>query len=495
MSESNPSPNPSPRDDLRIVIIGAGMSGILCGIKLQEAGLQDFAIYEKGTRPGGTWHENRYPGLSCDVPSHLYRYSFEPNPNWTQAFSPGSEIHAYFEGVIDKYGLRPKIECEQEIVACEFSEGKWNIRTDKGLEDQADIVIAATGVLHHPNYPDIEGLEDFEGHLFHSARWDESVDLEGKRVGIIGTGSTAVQITAAIVSQVHQLSLFQRTAQWVMTQDNQAYSEEEKENFRNHPEVMEQMYEEISTQFSQGFSNALVDADSEPLRMLEQACREHLETGVRDPELREALRPTYRAACKRLVISGDFYEAIQKPNAELVTEGIERVEAGGVRTREGRLHELDVLVLATGFNAHQFMRPMNIVGRGGTKLDSAWQDSNLAYRSVAIPEFPNFFMVMGPNSPVGNFSLIEVAEMQFAFIMQLIDRIRSGECLHVAPTTKATDEFNQALVEASRTTIWSSGCKSWYLDKNGVPQSWPWTFDRFREEMQTPLESDFEFSA
>lgn len=494
MNHPSPSQNGSSRDEMRIVIIGAGMSGILCGIKLQEAGLDNFVIYEKGTHPGGTWHHNRYPGLSCDVPSHLYRYSFAPNPNWTRSFSPGREIHSYFENVIEEFNIGPRIHCNQEIKECQFRDGRWHIRTSQGVEETADIVVAATGVLHHPNYPDIDGLEEFEGSLFHSAQWDEKVDLDGKRIGIIGTGSTAVQITAAIIEQVQHLSLFQRTAQWIMTQSNTAYTEEEKENFRKRPEVMDQMYKEISTQFSEGFSNALVDAESEPLRMLEDTCRDHLETTVVDPELRERLRPNYRAACKRLVISGDFYHAIQQPNAELVTEEIERVEARGVRTKDGVLHELDVLVLATGFNAHQFMRPMKITGQGGIELEAAWEDSNLAYRSVAIPDFPNFFMIMGPNSPVGNFSLIEVAEMQFNYIMQLIARIRSGECRHVMPTREATDAFNQALVEASRTTIWSSGCKSWYLDKNGVPQSWPWTFDRFREEMRAPMESDFEFS-
>jgi cation diffusion facilitator CzcD-associated flavoprotein CzcO len=226
--------------------------------------------------------------------------------------------------------------------------------------------------------------------------------------------------------------------------------------------------------------------------MIEDACRANLEDNVRDPELREALRPTYRAACKRLIISPDFYDAIQQPNAELVTEHIERIEPAGVRTGDGRLHELDVLVLATGFRADAFMRPMRITGRNGVTLEQAWTPRPEAYLSISMPDFPNFFMLNGPNGPVGNFSLIEVAELQFAYIMQLVDQIRSGPAREITPTRAAMDEFEAARTEAAKNTVWVTGCNSWYLDDRGVPATWPWSFDRFREEMREPKLANFE---
>ena len=243
---------------------------------------------------------------------------------------------------------------------------------------------------------------------------------------------------------------------------------------------------------AENFSNAVVDADSQQMKMIEDTCRENLESQVRDPELREKLRPDYRDACKRLIVSPDFYEAIQKPNAELVTEGIERVEPGGIRTRDGRLHELDVLVLATGFSVDRFVRPMQVVGRGGAVLDDVWKDGPFAYMAISVPDFPNFFMLNGPNGPVGNFSLIDVAELQFSYIVQLVEQVRAGSYAELSASREAMERFDAERKEAAKTTIWNSGCKSWYLDANGLPTAWPWTFDRFREEMNKPHLGDFE---
>ena len=471
---------------LRFAIIGAGMSGILSAIKLQEAGFEDFTLYEKAERLGGTWRENTYPGIACDVPSHLYSYSFEPNSEWSHRFSPGDEIQAYFEGVARRYGVEGRIRCGEEVTRCAFERGRWRLETKSGRRDEADVVIAATGVLHHPNLPDIAGLDAFEGALFHSARWDHGVRLDGRRVGIIGTGSTAVQIVSALVDRVARLSLFQRTAQWIMPQENPAYSEAEQAEFRHHPELMRKLHTDLSTLFAQGFSNAVVDAASPQMKLIEETCRANLESSVRDPLLREKLRPSYRAACKRLIISPDFYQAIQKPNAELVTEGIERVEPDGVRTRDGRLIELDVLVLATGFRADRFVRPMHVAGPGGQSLDERWVKRPDAYLSIAVPGFPNFFMLNGPNGPVGNFSLIEVAELQMAYILQLVEPLRAGRCREISPTPEATARFEAARVDAAKRTVWTTGCRSWYLDDRGIPAVWPWTFDRFREEMAQP---------
>ncbi len=471
---------------MRFVIIGAGMAGILSAIKLKEAGFTDFTVYEKADRLGGTWRENTYPGIACDVPSHLYSYSFAPNPDWSHCYSPGAEIEAYFERVAHEHDLDRFIHYGEEVARCAFRARRWQIETASGHRDKADVIIAATGVLHHPNYPIIAGLETFKGTRFHSARWDHSVRLDGRRVGIIGTGSTAVQIVSALVDRVQKLTVFQRSAQWIVPQQNPPYGEAEKQEFRQHPERMQELRAGVSQLFAENFSNAVVDADSAQMKAIEEVCLANLVNSVVDPVLREKLRPKYRAACKRLVVSPNFYEAMQKPNAELVTEPIERVEALGVRTRDGRLHGLDVLVLATGFRADRFVRPMGVIGRNGTRLDVAWAERPSAYLSISIPDFPNFFMLNGPNGPVGNFSLIEVAELQFGYIEQLIELVRSGRCHEVSATESATANFDTQRVEAAKKTVWMTGCRSWYLDDRGIPAAWPWSFDRFRQEMAQP---------
>jgi cation diffusion facilitator CzcD-associated flavoprotein CzcO len=476
---------------MRIAVIGAGMSGILSAIKLTEAGLTDFTVYEKGDQVGGTWRENTYPGLACDVPSHLYSYSFALTPDWSHRFSPGPEIRAYFERVAAENNVLEHVRFGDEVTTCTFAGGRWRIETANGHHDEVDVVIAATGVLHHPRYPDIEGIDSFAGAAFHSSRWDHRVAIDDTRVGIIGTGSTAVQMVTALVDRVAKLSLFQRTAQWIMPQENPAYTDEEKAEFRSDPNRLPGLHAQLGEMFGL-FANAVIDSKSAEIQMIEAACLGNLENNVHDPELRERLRPEYRAACKRLIISPNFYDAIQRPNAELVTEPIERIEPEGVRTRDGTLHELDVLVLATGFVADAFMRPMRVIGRGGQTLEQAWSPRPNAYLSVSIPEFPNFFMLNGPNGPVGNFSLIEVAELQFAYILQLIERLREGACREISASSEAMEQFEAARTAAARNTVWVTGCKSWYLDDRGIPAVWPWSFDRFRKEMREPALESFD---
>jgi cation diffusion facilitator CzcD-associated flavoprotein CzcO len=479
-------------EDIRFAVIGAGMAGVLSGIELKEAGYTDFTIYEKGDSVGGTWRENTYPGLGCDVPSHLYSYSFALNPGWSHRYSPGGEIHEYFQRVSKDHGLAPHLRFGDEVTRCEFRDGRWQIETASGHRDAVDIVIAATGVLHHPKIPHFEGIESFEGTAFHSARWDHDAPIDGQRIGVIGTGSTAVQITGAVAPRAAHYSLFQRTAQWIMPQENPPYSEEERAAYREDPKLLETVHHDLSRLFAEGFATGLIDMNSPSMQAIQVACTENLETSVRDPELRERLRPDYKAACKRLVISSNFYDAIQLPNARLVTSGIERIEPKGVRTADGRLHELDVLVLATGFQVDRFMRPIEVVGRGGLRLDEFWEKRPLAYLSISIPDFPNLFMLNGPNGPVGNFSLIEIAEIQFAYVMQLIDLYRDGRAREISASHEATLALEEERVEAARSTIWMSGCRSWYLDDRGVPATWPWTFDRFREEMAKPKLANYD---
>jgi cation diffusion facilitator CzcD-associated flavoprotein CzcO len=461
------------------------MAGILSAITLEEAGLTDYTVYEKADRLGGTWRENTYPGLSCDVPSHLYCYSFDLNPEWSRLYSPGDEIESYFERVAAEHGVVSHVRFGDEVVRCVFDEGRWHLTTAGGVHDDVDVVIAATGVLHHPKYPDIEGLDSFGGAVFHSARWDHDVALEGRRVGIVGTGSTAMQIVSAIVDRTAALSLFQRTAQWVMPAVNPAYTEEEKAAFRTDRHLMEGLRDSVAQLFDH-FSDGIVDARSPEMAMIERFCLDNLENSVTDPELRERLRPDYRAACKRLVVSTNFYEAIQRPGAELVTEAIVRVERDGVFTADGRLHELDVLVLATGFQVDAFVRPVSVVGRDGVDLDAVWVDRPEAYLSISVPDFPNFFMLNGPNGPVGNFSLVEVAELQIGYIMQLVERLRRGDGREISATHAALARFEAARVAAAANTIWATGCRSWYLDDRGIPAAWPWPFRQFRAQMAEP---------
>lgn len=476
----------------RFVIIGAGMAGILAAIKLKEAGFDDVTVYEKAESMGGTWRENTYPGVACDVPSHLYSYSFAPNPEWSHTFSPGSEICAYLESVARAHQVDQMVRLGRQVSRLEFERGRWHIDTAEGDRDQADVVIAATGVLHHPSYPDIPGLEEFSGPCFHSARWDHAVSLDGARVGVIGTGSSAVQITSAMVDTVGELRLFQRTPQWILQVPNDPIAEQDIARFRAQPQAMVALHDELSTSFTENFANAVVDAESAQIKMIEDLCRENLETNVADPELRERLRPNYRAACKRLIVSPDFYRAIQRPNAVLVTERIAKVEPQGVRTADGVVHPLDALVLATGFRVDRFLRPIEVLGRGGVALDTVWAKRPSAYLAISVPEFPNLFMLNGPNGPVGNFSLIEVAELQFHFIEQLIDAMCAAPGRQLSASQQAAERFEAERVEAAQKTIWVTGCRSWYLDDRGVPAAWPWSFDRFRQEMDHPKMADFD---
>ena len=478
---------------LRVVVIGGGMAGLLSVIRLRQLGFHDVTVYEKADRLGGTWRDNTYPGIACDVPSHLYSYSFAPNPDWSHVFSPGAEIHAYLDDVALRYGVLDSFVFGTEVKKLEFAAGRWHITISAERHDVADIIIAATGVLHHPNYPDILGIETFTGQLFHSARWDHTASLDNRRVGIIGTGSSAVQIVGAIVERVAELHLFQRTPQWILPMDNLPISDDDKGRYHAHPDEMAATRAHLAQTFSDTFSSAVIDATSPLLKVIEDLCRNNLEQNVSEPELRERLRPTYQVGCKRLVVAPSFYQAISHPHAHLITEQIAGIEPEGVRTLDGQLHEVDVLVLATGFRVDRFLRPIEVIGADGIRLDDVWSQRPSAYLSISIPGFPNLFMLNGPNGPVGNFSLIDVAELQFDYIMQLLEPVLAGRYRYVAATTTATERFESERTEAATKTVWMTGCRSWYLDDRGIPSAWPWTMDRFRQVMSSPTLDDFEF--
>lgn len=475
---------------LRAAVIGAGMSGILATVKLLESGV-DVQVFEKGERVGGTWRDNTYPGLACDVAAHWYTYSFQRNPDWDRLMAPGAELQRYFEGVARDRGVIDRTRFGDGAARVEYDAGEWIVTTEAGHRARFDLVIAATGILHHPNIPRFEGIETFKGASFHSSRWDHDVPVDGKRVGVIGTGSTAAQITVALVDRVARFDLYQRTAQWVIPRPNTHYTEEEKTRFRADPTVLEELVRELRIKTIQGYATAVLDFDSPELAEIERLCRENLAT-VRDPDLRQRLTPNYRAACKRLVISDEFYPAIQHPNAVLVDVPITRVEPDGIRTADGELHELDVLVLATGFQVDRFIRPSKVIGRDGVDLDDVWADGPEAYLSVSIPDFPNFFFINGPNSPVGNFSAIETSERQVGYVMQLVEGLRERRYREVSASHAALRRFEDERQEAGKRTVWATGCNSWYLNDKGVPMSWTWSYDRFIDETEAPRMQDYE---
>ena len=466
------------------------MSGLCLAVKLQQAGIDSYTIYEKATEVGGTWRENRYPGLSCDVPSRYYSYSFEPNPDWTHWMSPGWEIQRYFQGVADRYDLRRHIEFGVEVKHARFRDGRWRIELSDGRSAEADVLVSACGILHHPRVPEIEGAHTFAGAMFHSARWQHDVPLAGRRVGVVGTGSTGVQIVCGLAGKAARLELFQRTAQWIYPAPNPRYSRASRWLLRRFPQLNRVGYRFWQHYVHHSLGRAAVEPGFQRW-VMSASCRLHLRT-IRDPALRRALTPDTHPMCKRLVVSGRFYRAIQQPHVALVTEAIERIEPAGIRTRDGVLHELDVIVLATGFDAHAYLRPIELEGPGGVTLEEAWRDGPRAYRTVALPGFPNFFMMMGPHSPVGNQSLVTIAESQAEYIVRWAELLRDGRIAAAAPRADATDRFNAEMRAAMPNTIWTSGCNSWYLGKDGNPELWPWRPERHLEMLREPALEEFE---
>ncbi|MDP6978478.1 MAG: NAD(P)/FAD-dependent oxidoreductase [Myxococcota bacterium] len=475
----------------RIAIIGAGMSGIASVVKLREAGYTDLTVYEKTDRVGGTWRENTYPGLSCDVPSYWYSFTFAPNPDWSHRFSYGPEIQAYMEKTARDFGVTDIVQFNTPVTDLVYEAPRWRLTTGNGDEEIYDIVISATGVLHHPVMPDIPGLDDFEGDSFHSARWDHSCSLEGKRVGVIGTGSTAAQIVGAIADEVEHLSVFQRTAQWMVPLSQKAYSEPWKRTLRTFPFLHKLLYSFYYVLMTRGIGGAVL-GDPKSQQRIQDMCEKNLHDHVKDPELLEKLTPDYKAACKRLVLCSDFYPAITRDTTELVTEGIEHIDASGIVTADGRHHDLDVLVVATGFDPTRFILPTRVVGEGGVDLEKLWDDMPRAHRAMSVPAFPNLWMIEGPTGPIGNLSLITISEWQIGYVIQCLDEMKRQGLEAIAPKQEAFDVYNAAMREAVPNTIWvTGGCNSWYLDKTGLPNLYPWSASRFRKEMKRPDFSEY----
>lgn len=469
-----------------IAIIGAGMSGIAAVVKLRKAGYTDLTVYEKKDKVGGTWRENQYPGLSCDVPSRWYSFSFALNPDWTHRFSYGPEIQAYMEKTANDFGVVDIVRFNTAVTDLTYEGPQWRLTTDAGEVVHYDIVISATGILHKPAFPDIEGLDSFAGDKFHTAQWRHDVPLEGKQVGIIGTGSTAAQIIGAITHKVGTMNVFQRTPQWMTPLPQTEYSSFWKYLLRTFPVLQKITYNFYFKAMAKSFGAATV-GDQKELKKIQDTCSKHLEEAVADPELRAKLTPDYQAACKRLIFCSDFYPAICSDNANLITEGIKKIVPEGIETVDGEVHKLDVLILATGFDPSAFILPTKVTGENGVDLETSWDGAPRAHRAVALPGFPNLWMLEGPTGPVGNLSLITISEHQIDYVISMLDKMRDYGLQAIAAKQEAFEAYNAHMQARVPSTVWATGgCSSWYFDKSGTPNLYPFKPHKYLDDMHDP---------
>jgi cation diffusion facilitator CzcD-associated flavoprotein CzcO len=482
-TEDAPCEKTVPPSSLRCLIIGAGISGILAVIQLRKAGFTNLVVYEKSNQIGGTWRDNTYPGLRCDIPAHLFTYSFEPNPEYSTRFPSGSEIQDYLLRVCKKHDVFSAIRFSRRVQGVTLINGVWMVESSDGCVEAFDVIINATGVLQNPSFPNIPGKETFQGRSFHSSRWDHSIDWSQSRVGVIGTGATAVQIVPELAGAGKSLVVFQRTSHWIFPMPNKVYSESQKTRLRENMSLAGRLRWRYGKIFQWTFGRAVI-GNRFLLWVFKAFCVSHLKRKVHDAELRQKLTPNYRAGCKRLIFAKGYYQAIQKPNVTLESKPIQHIDGQGVLCEDGTRHDLDVLVYATGFRAHDYMRPMQLRGEDGISIETVWKQGAFAYRSTMIPGFPNYFLMFGPYSPIGNYSAISVAEVQVGFIIQLLQSMLARNAKQIAPCPKATDSLTAKMKRALINTVWTSGCQSWYLDELGNITMWPWTFEKFEKEMK-----------
>ncbi len=480
---------PDQRRDPRIVIVGAGMAGIAVAHTLRGAGFTNFTILEKGSDVGGVWHWNRYPGLRCDVPSHGYQFAFAPKPDWNHFWATGQEIQGYHRDLVERLQLDRHLRLCCEVDSAEFTGNGWRISTAGGDQIDADFLVAATGVLHHPFIPDLPGLDSFTGPVVHTARW-RGIETAGKRLAVIGSGSTGVQVFSALQPDAAHITHFTRTPQWVMWMPMGL----------RQPRVVSRMLRalpglERTVHWSQLIgSDFLVDLVIRPTwrrRLAQRYGWLCLRMLVRDKGLRARLTPDYQPFCKRQVVSGNYYRAIGKPNANLVTAPIAAVTPTGIRTADGVHHDLDAIVLATGFQAHNYMRPMNLRGRDGLSIDDAWAKGPRAWAMTAVPGFPNLFTVLGPNSPTGSMSLQHVAELTARHIAEWLRRYGAGELTTVEITQEATNRFAADVARAMGPTVWNTGCNSWYFADDNHIDLWPFDRRRLTRMLAEPHDEDY----
>lgn len=476
MAQGNGAGQPeSAIEDFEVAIVGTGFSGIAMAYYLERAGIDSFVLLEKADDVGGTWRENTYPGAACDVPSHLYSFSFEPKADWTHAFSPQPEIRDYLRHCARKYGVYEHGRFGAKVVGATFDEaaGKWIVRTGDGRSVRARSLVLGNGALHIPQLPDIPGRDTFEGASWHSAKWRHDYALEGKRVAVIGTGASSIQFVPQIAPRVSELHLFQRTPPWIVPRPDRAFSEREKAAFARSPALAKAyralIYLELEVRAYGFVKNPGV------LRLLQHLAKWHLRRSVRDPALREKLLPTYTMGCKRILLSNDYLPALALPNVELVTDPIAAIEPRGVRTRDGHLREVDAIVYGTGFNVSEYLVPIDLVGAGGRRLADASRSAPETYLGITAAGFPNLFLLMGPNTGLGHNSMIFMIEAQARYATQAVELLRARHARSLEVRRAVQDAFGVEVRERMKRTVWQTGgCHSWYQGADGhIPTLWP----------------------
>ncbi len=468
-----------PDEKLRVAIIGAGFGGLCAAARLKESGIGDFLIFDRNAKVGGVWHENKYPGCACDVPVALYHLSFAPSGRWSHLFPRSDEVQAYAEEVVERFQLKPRLRLSEEIRAARWDEAArcWRLTLASGGEIEADAVIAGLGQLNRPVMPDIEGLARFAGPVMHSARWDRALALAGKRVGVIGSGASAVQLIPEVAQEAAHLTVFQRTPNWVVPRLDRPISDEEKALMATNPEAAlriaqanrQMIYENADHFFWQAFAWTKQGRDFQTL-----LAKTHLEEQVSDPALRKKLTPDYPIGCKRILFSDDFYPCLLREDVDLVTEKITRIVPDGVEIQDGSLHKLDVLVCATGFETTGWHWSLDIEGRAGTRLAEAWREGPEAYLGITVSGFPNFFVLYGPNTNLGHNSILVMIEDQVNYAVKALKLLEEKGARALMPSPEAQARFNAQLQKDLRTRVWADpNCTSWYKNAQGkITQNW-----------------------
>lgn len=467
-----------------VAIIGSGFAGLGMAIRLKRAGMHDFVVMEKADAIGGTWRDNHYPGCACDIQSHVYSFSFAPNPNWTRMFAPQPEIHAYLRDCARRFGIEPHLRFGRELVHAGYDEAaqRWQLRFADGTSVSARVLISGMGGLSRAALPDIPGLGSFAGKAFHSQQWDHGFALEGKRVAVVGTGASAIQFVPQIAPRAARLALFQRTPPWIMPKPDRAISNAERWIFKRMPAMQKLVRTGLYWQLE---SRALGFAVHPALmKQIQKIALRHLRRQVLDPALRRALQPDYTIGCKRVLISNDYYPALARRNVEVVTSPIVRIEKEGPVTEDGRLHRVDCLIYGTGFHVTDPFPKGVVHGRGGVDIVDTWRDGAHAYLGTTLPGFPNFFMIVGPNTGLGHHSMVVMIESQIDYIVRALRAMQDAGATAIEIRNDVERDYNDRIQRKLSKAIWSTGgCKSWYLDpKSGKNTTlWPGFAWRFRQ--------------
>lgn len=465
------------------VIIGSGFAGLAMAIALTRAGIEDFVVLEKAGSIGGTWRDNVYPGCACDVPSHLYSFSFEPNPRWSATYSPQPEIRAYMERCADKYDVRRHVRLHTEARSAELDErtGQWTVTTSAGDRIGARIVVGGLGPLHRFSLPDIPGRASFQGEMFHSAAWDTSFEPAGKRIAAIGTGASAIQFVPELAKTAAKLHLFQRTPAWVLPRIERRYSERTKRLFERVPAIHALFREAIFWSLEArgyGFVN-----NPAILRWMERFAIKHIHASIQDPALRAKVTPSYRMGCKRILMSNTYYPALARPNVEVITEGIREITPTGIVAADGVERPVDAIVFGTGFDVHDYLGPLQVKGLGGRDLGRLWAEQGAhAYLGTTISGFPGLFLMVGPNTGLGHNSIIYMIEAQVEYIMSHVKELRAAPGAWLDVREDVERAYNEEIQRRLRATVWASGCASWYLDAHGRNTTlWPGFCFQYRQ--------------